>query len=80
MLSAQASLVEIMSNGGFGLPVVTPSASAARADTYFASRAQGLGAGPSFLFGVQPDIFEQMEALARLVLDMKRDRDTVRGW
>lgn len=79
MLSSQASLIETMSNNAFGLPLVTPSASAARAATYFASRAQGLGTGPSFLFGIQPDIFEQMEALARLVLDMKTERDYPRG-
>eukprot|EP00904_Undaria_pinnatifida_P014241 jgi/Undpi1/9948/HiC_scaffold_28.g12402.m1 len=80
MLSAQASLLETVSNDYLGLPLVTPSASAARASTYFASGAQGLGVGPSFLFGMQPDIFEQMKALARLILDMKTERDSARGW
>lgn len=80
MLSSQASLLETVSNDFFGLPLVTPSASAARAVTYFASGSQGLGVGPSFLFGAQPDVFEEMEALARLILDMKTERDNVRGW
>lgn len=80
MLSSQASILETISNDFFGLPLVTPSASVARAATYFASGAQGLGAEPSFLLGIQPDIFEQMKALARLILDMKAERDTERGW
>ena len=78
--SSQASLIETISNGFFGLPLVTPSASAARAITYFASGTRGLGAGPSFLLGTQPDVFEHMKALARLILDMKTERDYARGW
>ena len=80
MLSSQASLLETISNDFFGLPLVTPSASAARAVTFFASKVRGLRARPSFLFGVQPDILEEMKALARLILDMKTERDNVRGW
>eukprot|EP00904_Undaria_pinnatifida_P014240 jgi/Undpi1/9947/HiC_scaffold_28.g12401.m1 len=80
MLSSQASLLETISNDFFGLPLVTPSASAARAVTYFASGAQGFGEGPSYLFGAEPDVFEQMKALSRLILDMKTERDYARGW
>lgn len=80
MLSSQASLLETVSNDFFGLPMVTPSASAARANTYFSSGAYGLGGEGSYLFGVQPDVFSEMEALARLILDMKVERDLNRGW
>ncbi|CBJ28350.1 conserved unknown protein [Ectocarpus siliculosus] len=80
MLSSQASLLETVSNDFFGLPMVTPSASAARANTYFSSGAYGLGGKGSYLFGVQPDVFSEMEALARLILDMKVERDLDRGW
>lgn len=80
MLSSQASLLETMSNDFFGLPLVTPSASAARAVTSFASKTQGLDAEASFLFGTQPDVFEQTKALARLILDKKTERDSARGW
>lgn len=80
MLSSQATLLETISNDYFGLPVVTPAASAARAETFFSSGARVLGGGPSFLFGVHPDVFEQMQALVRMILDMKTERDVVRGW
>ncbi|CAB1099788.1 unnamed protein product [Ectocarpus sp. CCAP 1310/34] len=80
MLSSQASLLETVSNDFFGLPMVTPSASAARANTYFSSGAYGLGGEGSYLFGVQPDVFSEMEALARLILDLKVERDLDRGW
>lgn len=81
MLSSQASSLETVSSNFLGLPLVTPSASAARAATYLASGTQeGLGAGASYLFGVQPDVFEQMKALARLVLDMKTERDYSYDW
>ncbi|CAM9202083.1 unnamed protein product, partial [Hapterophycus canaliculatus] len=81
MLSSQASLLETISNDFFGLSMVTPSASAARASTYFSSGAALYGGGErSYLFGVQPDVFDEMEALARLILDMKTERDLNRGW
>lgn len=81
MLSSQASLLEAVTNDFFGLPMVTPSASAARAATYFASGARDLGGGEgSYLFGVQPDVYREMEALARLILDLKMERDLDRGW
>ncbi|CAM9570734.1 unnamed protein product, partial [Scytosiphon promiscuus] len=81
MLSSQASLLETISNDFFGLPMVTPSASAARAATYFSSGATLYGGGErSYLFGVQPDVFDEMEALARLILDKKTERDLDRGW
>eukprot|EP00752_Nemacystus_decipiens_P004321 g3946.t1 len=81
MLSSQASLLETVSNEFFGLPMVTPSASAARAATYFSSGARDLGGREgSYLFGVQPDVFQEMEALARLILDLKTERDWERGW
>lgn len=80
ILSSQASLLETISNNFFGLPLVTPSASAARAETYFTSGANSIEGGASYLFGVQPDIFEQMNALTRLILDMKTERDSLHGW
>lgn len=74
-------MLETVSNDFFGLPMVTPSAPAARATTYFSSGARELGGDQgSYLFGVQPDVFQEMEALARLILDMKTERDTDRGW
>lgn len=80
MLSSQASLLETVSNDFFGLPMITPSASAARAATYFSSGARDLGGMGSYLFGVQPDVFKEMEALVRLILDLKAERDLDRGW
>eukprot|EP00903_Cladosiphon_okamuranus_P014086 g13093.t1 len=81
MLSSQASLLETVSNDFFGLPMVTPAAPAARAATYFSSGARDLGGGEgSYLLGVQPDVFQEMEALARLILDLKTERDLDRGW
>lgn len=61
--------------------MVSPSATAARAATYFSSGARTLGGWEgSYLLGVQPDVFLEMEALARLILDMKTERDLDRGW
>lgn len=80
-LSSQASLLETVSNDFFGLPMVSPSATAARAATYFSSGARTLGGWEgSYLLGVQPDVFLEMEALATLILDMKTERDLDRGW
>ena len=77
MMSSQASLLEIISNDFFGLPLITPAAIAARAETYLSTGASG---GGSYLMGLQPDVFAEMRALARLILDMKTERDRERGW
>lgn len=80
MLSSQASLLETVSNDFFGLPMFTPSATAARAATYFTTGARDVSGDESYLFGIQPDVFEEMKAVARLILDMKLERDLARGW
>lgn len=80
MMSSQASLLEIMSNDFFGLPFVTPAAIAARAETYFSTGGTEVGGDGSYLLGIQPDVFSEMSALARLILDMKAERDAQRGW
>ncbi|CAM9520631.1 unnamed protein product [Ascophyllum nodosum] len=80
MMSSQASLLETISNDFFGIPLITPAAIAARAETYFSTGMAAAEGGGSYLLGLQPDIFEEMNALARLILDMKTERDTKRGW
>lgn len=80
LLSSQASVLEVISNEFFALPMITPSGSAARATSYGAGGVGGATGGSSFMFGIQPDIFEQMNALVRLILDMKTERDKERGW
>lgn len=80
LVSTQASALEVVTNRFFGLPMITPSGPAARVMSFKAGYVDATAEGSSFLFGIQPDIFEQMNALARLILDMKTQRDTERGW
>lgn len=80
MESSQASLLEIVTNDFYGLPFITPAAIAARAETYFSTGGTEVGGDGSYLLGLQPDVFSEMRALARLILDMKTERDTLRGW
>lgn len=82
-LSSQAALLESLANGHLALPIVAPSAAAARAVDPSVGVVGGIVDGslePSYLVGVQPDIFQQMQAMARLILDMKAARDLARDW
>lgn len=73
-------MLEIMTNDFYGLPFITPAAIAARAETYFSTGGTEVGGDGRYLLGLQPDVFSEMRALVRLILDMKTERDTLRGW
>lgn len=82
-LSSQAALLESLANDHLALPIVAPSAAAARAVNPSVRDVGGKAdrsSDWSYLVGVQPDIFQQMQAMATLILNMKATRDSARGW
>lgn len=68
-----------MSNEFWNLTMVTSLAAAARPYPLAASSGVSWEL-PRHLLGVQPDIFDQMRALVTLILQMKTQRDQLRGW
>lgn len=84
--SSPATLLESLSNEYLALPIVAPSAAAARVvyppgllDNSLGEEEGGAETLSSHLVGAQPDISAQMRAMARLILDMKAARDAVSG-
>lgn len=71
--TSSASFMGSLSNGYLHLPLVTVGASAAR------SEERGSGGDGGYVLNMQPDIYPQMEALVRLILDMKIARDRADG-
>lgn len=68
-----SSFLGSLSNSYLHLPLLTVGASAARSEGR-----NSIGDG-GYLLSVQPDIYPQMEALVRLILDMKTTRDAADG-
>ena len=62
-----------LSNSYLHLPILNVRGIAARTDSRDSS------GGGGFSLDVKPDIFPQMEALVRLILDMKLARDALDG-
>lgn len=76
--SSSASLLGSLSNQYLHLPVLTVGASAARSEGRNSAEIDTEGEG-GFLLSVHADIYPQMEALVRLILDMKVQRDSGSG-
>ena len=62
-----------LSNSRLHLPILNVRGMAARTDW------RDSDGGGGFLLGMKPDILPQMEALVRLILDMKLARDALDG-
>ena len=78
MGTSSASFVGELSNGYLNIPLVTAGASAARSGGRNNGSDEDEGEG-GYVLSVQPDIYPEMEALVRLILDMKVARDTLDG-
>lgn len=70
--TASASLIGSLSNGYLSLPILNVGGNAARPES------RNLTSG-GYLLSLQPDIFLEMRALVRLILDMKMARDALDG-
>lgn len=76
--SYSTALVGSLSSEYLHLPMLSIAGTAARAEEQ-EEDVDGVGEGGGYLLHMQPGIVSQMQALVRLILDMKLARDAVDG-